>query len=346
MLKNKKRLLPLIILIIIVVIIMFYKRKSKNQIQSKQIVENRMIRSPSVTSGLNYVVPPQPKAQLKIQAKFELQLDRLLDLQRRKIFPMFESDVMLSANIMLDHHYVDIVELLESTVPDYKTETFKYMLRMKNFMEMRSVNSITPPLEIDQIYVLLLNIIINKIPGDIVEMGVWKGGVSMFMKAVVSFYQNKFEPSKQRDHWLFDNFDVHPPPTSLNSKDLMAHKVNSYMYDKKLDLSKIKEEFADLQLFDSSVKFQAGLFTDTIPSLSPNDLTEIAFLRIDVDYYDSVLYCLELLYFRISKHGVILIDDYNNSFVGCKDAVDFFRAKYEITIPIIDKYKGAVFWRV
>ena len=69
----------------------------------------------------------------------------------------------------------------------------------------------------------------NNIDGDIVECGVWKGGLSMAM--VLANQQDNIE----RDFWLFDTFEGLPPPTS-DKDDPKAKRVYSLLQnDQKKD---------------------------------------------------------------------------------------------------------------
>ena len=48
---------------------------------------------------------------------------------------------------------------------------------------------------------------------------------------------------------------------------------------------------------------------------------------LDTDYYESTKFALEKLYDKVSKNGIIYIDDYGN-WKGAKQAVDeFFKRK-------------------
>lgn len=53
-------------------------------------------------------------------------------------------------------------------------------------------------------------VLMNKIPGDIVECGVWKGG-SMMVCALTLLAK-----SERRDLWLFDTFEGMPSPTEAD----------------------------------------------------------------------------------------------------------------------------------
>ena len=60
-----------------------------------------------------------------------------------------------------------------------------------------------------------------------------------------------------------------------------------------------------------------GWFSDTVPH-HPNQ--PIALLRLDGDWYDSTMVCLQNLYPKVVTGGIIIIDDYY-SWDGCSKAV-------------------------
>ena len=55
------------------------------------------------------------------------------------------------------------------------------------------------------VYYLLVEIIKKEVPGDFVECGVWRGGISIFARAVLDFHNS------DRISWLFDSFKGLPP---------------------------------------------------------------------------------------------------------------------------------------
>jgi hypothetical protein len=56
----------------------------------------------------------------------------------------------------------------------------------------------------------------------------------------------------------------------------------------------------------------------TLPSHAP---AQIALLRLDTDWYASTRWELEHLFPRLSRNGVLIIDDYGH-FKGARQAVD------------------------
>ncbi len=73
------------------------------------------------------------------------------------------------------------------------------------------------------------------------------------------------------------------------------------------------------KLTDEVIIFQ-GYFEDTLSNVQDKNFS---FVHLDCDLYSSYKTCLEFFYPRISKGGIILIDEYNDPpWPGCNKAVD------------------------
>ena len=67
---------------------------------------------------------------------------------------------------------------------------------------------------------------------------------------------------------------------------------------------------------------------------------DIAVLRLDGDLYESTIVCLEHLYPKLSKGGIMIIDDWNLD--GCRKAFyDYFMNK---TLPKLILDNGITYW--
>jgi hypothetical protein len=73
-----------------------------------------------------------------------------------------------------------------------------------------------------------------------------------------------------------------------------------------------------------------GLFQKTLPNCG---VQSIAVLHVDGDWYESVMTTLDNLYDRVSKGGIIQLDDYGH-WAGARRAVDEFMKKRRITQPL------------
>ena len=170
---------------------------------------------------------------------------------------------------------------------------------------------------------LLLCDTINHVNGCFVECGVWRGG----MIAGVYDYSNK-----KRKSILFDSFEGLP---DVKENDGDAAKQWQRKNDGVgLDNCKAEIHFAEKAMELSGSKnheIVKGWFDSTIPNAK---ITEpIAILRLDGDWYDSTMVCLESLYPLVAENGLIIIDDYY-AWDGCSRAVHDYLSKNNLPLRI------------
>lgn len=151
---------------------------------------------------------------------------------------------------------------------------------------------------------------VNKLGGDVAEIGVYKGGTAMLLA--------KFLDSKGKNLYLFDTFQGMP---KVNPKyDL--HKEGDFSDTSFDDIKRLLREFKNVKIF-------RGIFPETAHPISDR---VFCFVHIDVDIYQSVKDCCDFFYRRMIPGGVIVFDDYGfPSCKGAKKAVDeFFKDKSDI----------------
>jgi O-methyltransferase len=178
-------------------------------------------------------------------------------------------------------------------------------------------------------------IIEDNIPGDLIETGVWRGGASIFMKALL-----KVNNIEDRFLWLADSFEGLPKPDEDKYTADKGDKHHTWS-ELAISIDTVKSNFQKYGLLDDNVKFLKGWFKDTLPSAP---VEKLALLRLDGDMYESTMDGLTNLYHKLSVGGFIIVDDWG-AVPGCQRAVIEFREKYRITenIEIID-WTG-VYWR-
>ncbi len=179
------------------------------------------------------------------------------------------------------------------------------------------------------------SVLADAIPGDIIETGVWRGGMSIFMKGVLAAHGDA-----DRTVWLADSFEGLPPPDPAN-----------YPADRQLDLSsyeilsvgveQVRHSFERYGLMDDRVRFIVGWFRDTLDRAPIRDLS---ILRLDGDLYESTIQALEPLYPKLSPGGYCIIDDYG-SVNACAAAVTDYRKDHGIEDEILDIDGAGVYWR-
>jgi len=174
------------------------------------------------------------------------------------------------------------------------------------------------------------------VPGDLLEAGVWRGGATIFMRAVLAAYG-----VTDRKVWVADSFEGLPAPnpdafpidaaTDLSVYDVLA-----------VSLEQVKANFARYGLLDEQVRFLQGWFKDTLPDAP---VQQLALLRLDGDYYESTIQILESLYHKLAPGGFVIVDDYG-ALVQCSRAVDDFRAEHNIKEAMSKVDWTGVYWRV
>lgn len=188
---------------------------------------------------------------------------------------------------------------------------------------------------LDNLQACVVNVLQDGVPGDLIETGVWRGGASIFMRAVLNAYG-----ITDRTVWLADSFQGLPRPDPVRypadaGDELWKASVLA------VPVEEVKANFSAYGLLDDQVKFLVGWFSDTLPS-APID--RLAVLRLDGDLYESTMDGLTGLYDRLSVGGYVIVDDYG-AMESCRRAVDDFRAERGITDTIERIDWTGVYWR-
>lgn len=180
------------------------------------------------------------------------------------------------------------------------------------------------------------NILRDKIPGDLFEAGVWRGGASIFMRAVLKAYG-----VTERKVWLADSFQGLPKPDAR----AFPHDRGDMLWmapELAVSLESVQENFRRYGLLDDQVAFLPGCFRDTLPEAP---VEKIALLRLDGDLYESTMVALRSLYARVPVGGYVIVDDYG-ALECCKAAVEDFRAEFGIREELRAIDWAGVYWRV
>jgi hypothetical protein len=164
----------------------------------------------------------------------------------------------------------------------------------------------------------------HRIPGDVVECGVWRGGS---MQAVARTLLALGDTS--RDLHLFDTFEGMPPPSERDTRrsdertaaELLAQESpQDSLVWAVASIEDVQAGMAEVGYPAERVHYVKGRVEDTIPARAPE---QISILRLDTDWYESTKHELEHLYPRLSSGGVVLFDDYGY-WDGAREAVDEF----------------------
>ena len=161
----------------------------------------------------------------------------------------------------------------------------------------------------------------NKIEGEFVEAGVFKGGNLMLM----NYLNNKLKLSKKI--FAYDTFEGMPQENEkfdIDIKNKTAKETRQAYKDNEWCFAPLNEVKENLFKFDKNLKdnfiFVQGKVEETLNN-EKNIPKKISLLRLDTDFYDSTKKEMEILYPRLQKKGVLIIDDYGH-WKGSKKAID------------------------
>ena len=215
-------------------------------------------------------------------------------------------------------------------------------VRLDEIREKRAVGRDWPPtaetmaglVRLDNVQTCVTRAVLDHVPGDLLEAGVWRGGTTIFMRALLDVLGDA-----SRCVWVADSFDGLPvPDTERYPAD--AQGDLSGFDELAVDLQTVRENFERYGLLDERVLFLPGLFKDTLPD-APID--RLSVLRVDGDYYESTMDVLANLYPKVSPRGFVIVDDY--SLDPCREAVLDYRAEHGIDDPIIEVDWTGIYWR-
>jgi O-methyltransferase/8-demethyl-8-(2,3-dimethoxy-alpha-L-rhamnosyl)tetracenomycin-C 4'-O-methyltransferase len=177
--------------------------------------------------------------------------------------------------------------------------------------------------------------IMNDVPGDFIETGVWRGGACIYMRGILDAHGDA-----RRRVFVADSFQGLPPPTPAT---YAADAGDAHASYRQLAISRqvVEENFRRYGLLDERVIFLEGWFKDTLPAAP---IERLALLRLDGDMYESTIQALDALYHKISRGGCVIVDDY--VLPPCAQAVDEFRARHDITAPLLPIDGTGVWWTV
>lgn len=187
---------------------------------------------------------------------------------------------------------------------------------------------------------LLERTIAEGVPGDFVEAGVWKGGNSIFARAV----QRVLGEGARRRTYVCDSFaGVPKASTSLDDDD---HSEFQYL---SVPLEKVRDHFERFQMLDGNVVFVKGLFSESLPRLRRELGAEgrrIAVLYGDGDLFESFYDILCNLYEFVAVGGYFFCDDCRILHSAMRAVVRFRRENgiSEDLVSLESSY-GGVYWR-
>lgn len=175
------------------------------------------------------------------------------------------------------------------------------------------------PVRYTSIALALRTIEREKIPGNLAELGVYRGATSRIIHRILP----------DRPLYLFDTFEGFAPA------DLK--EADARFRDTSLDL--VKKTIGDL----THIVFRQGYFPETAQGL---EAETFSFVLLDADKFKPTLAGLEFFYPRLSSGGYVFVHDYNSpesNYDVSKAVQQFMSDKKEKILEMADSGGSVVF---
>jgi O-methyltransferase len=246
-------------------------------------------------------------------------------MERHTIAPLGPKSKLIHAfNRVAAGMGLEMVRLRKSTPEDYLESGHEATNRVEDAETMLGTR------QLDHVQKCIVDVLNRNVAGDVLEAGVWRGGMTIFMRAALRAYG-----CATRTVWVVDSFAGLPPIDTANEKFPWERG------DMAVSLQEVQNNFARYGLLDPQVQFLQGFFSDTLPKAP---IRELSILRVDADLYQSTLDVLRNLYAKLSTGGYAIFDDYQN-LPDCRRAIDEFRRENGISEEVRPIDERAVYWQ-
>jgi O-methyltransferase len=182
----------------------------------------------------------------------------------------------------------------------------------------------------DMLILLLRRIVECRIPGDLAELGVYRGSTARLI--------HHYLP--ERTLHLFDTF------SGFDERDVGRERQKTGLAadQKAFSDTSVDLVLRNVQKLNNNIEVHPGFFPASVPASLREK--QFAFVHLDADLYDPIMAGLEFFYPRTTRGGIIVVHDYN-SWPGARRAVDlYFRDKPEVPVPMPDKSGSVVIVKV
>lgn len=183
--------------------------------------------------------------------------------------------------------YLDLLKRsLTDTVfksePDANEEnTLRYVSAAITHYQEGAAVSMLPLARLDNLQVCIEDVVRQGIPGDLIETGVWRGGATIFMRAVL-----KTLGQTRRLVWAANSFEGLPEPDAekypREAKAYRSAAMRKHYRHLAVGLEEVRRNFAAYGMLDDGVRFLQGWFKDTLPTVP---IERLALMRLDGDFY-------------------------------------------------------------
>ena len=192
--------------------------------------------------------------------------------------------------------------------------------------------TMTSPERIAVLEAAVRHVVGQNYPGAFVECGVAKGGSTMAMAyTLIELGVN------DRDLYLYDTFEGMPEPDEIDRGRFGESAARSWRKGQdrtggawiRHGLDEVRANLAATGYPEARLHFIKGKVEETLPANAPAGA--IALLRLDTDWHASTKAELDVLYPKLVRGGIVIVDDYFR-WQGARKAVDDYVAQHRLPI--------------
>jgi macrocin-O-methyltransferase TylF-like protien len=251
-------------------------------------------------------------------------------------------DRITAADLYLDLLKRVLTNTLFASEPNVDGRKSAFVIKFLEHYIAGPAISMLPLARMDNIQACVSDVVARGVPGDLIETGVWRGGATIFMRAILEALD-----ATDRSVWVADSFEGLPTPDAERFPIEAAAHRGAVMQEKferfAVPIEEVRANFETFGLLDERVRFLKGWFKDTLPTAP---IQQIAVMRLDGDYYESTMDALVHLYDKLSVGGYVIVDDYGeDTWTYCRQAVDEFRTLHGIDDPLVMVDRRCFYWK-
>ncbi len=219
---------------------------------------------------------------------------------------------------------------------DYDAEATAIMLEVQPF-------TLLGPEKLFSLIEAVRHVVRHGVEGDVVECGVFRGGAIM----AAALTLQSLGVSDRRLH-LYDTFSGMTRPTQedvglVDEPDALRDFERLQTGPDSSDwvcasLEEVRRNVARVAYPSERFVFVPGRVEDTLPAHAPE---RISILRLDTDWYASTRHEMEHLFPRLTRGGILIVDDYFN-WAGNRRAVDEYLEREDIPLFLTKVARSAV----
>jgi O-methyltransferase len=173
--------------------------------------------------------------------------------------------------------------------------------------------------------------------GCVVECGCWRGGMAAGLVLI---------GGPARHYFFFDSFEGLPPASAEDgqyAKQWQAARDGTIYRDNcTASLEEFTQTIRSLPISPERVHVHKGFFENVLPHV---EVPPIALLRLDADWYESTMHCLNKFWERLLPGALVIVDDYYH-WEGCRRSLHAFLAQRNETAAIYQSRFGKVAYLV